>query len=80
MKKTYVEKRFFEWHEDKVAVSLRAMSGSYGGGSEVLVVQMILASIAPNAERTDGSISQTIMHRAGTGGATANTNHARGRK
>lgn len=29
---TLTEKRFFEWHEDEVAVSLRAHSGSYGGG------------------------------------------------
>lgn len=36
--KTYTEKRFFEWHEDDVSVNLRAMSGSYGGGSEVFVV------------------------------------------
>ena len=34
----------------------------------MLIVQMVLASIAPNAERTDGSISPTIMHRAGAGG------------
>ena len=32
------EKRFFEWHEDDVAVTLRNRSGSYGGGSEVLVI------------------------------------------
>ena len=31
-------------------------------------IVMVLASIAPNAERTDGTISPTIMHRAGTGG------------
>lgn len=31
--KTYAEKRFFEWHEDDVAVSLRNRSGSYGGGA-----------------------------------------------
>jgi len=68
MKRTYAEKRFFKWELDDVSVSLRAKSGSYGGGSEVLVVQMVLASIAPNAERTDGTISPTIMHRAGTGG------------
>ena len=37
--KTYSEKRFFEWHEDNLSVSLRAMSGSYGGGSEVLVLE-----------------------------------------
>lgn len=33
----YSEKRFFEWHEDEKCVSLRAASGSYGGGSETLV-------------------------------------------
>lgn len=38
MKITLTEKRFFEWHEDDIAVSLRACSGSYGGGSEVLVI------------------------------------------
>lgn len=31
-------------------------------------IVMVLASIAPNAERTDGSISPTLMARAGTGG------------
>lgn len=35
---TYTEKRFFEWHEDDVSVSIRACSGSYGGGSEVFIV------------------------------------------
>ena len=35
--KTYTEKRFFEWHEDDVSVTLRNKSGSYGG-SEVLVI------------------------------------------
>lgn len=34
---TYSEKRFFEWHEDNKSVSIRACSGSYGGGSEVLI-------------------------------------------
>lgn len=29
---TYSEKRFFEWHEDEKSVSIRACSGSYGGG------------------------------------------------
>ena len=29
---TYAEKRFFEWHEDDLSVTLRGMSGSYGGG------------------------------------------------
>ena len=34
--KTYTEKRFFEWHEDDVSVTLRAKSGSYGGGQRGL--------------------------------------------
>ena len=29
--KTLTEKRFFEWHEDSVAVTLRNKGGSYGG-------------------------------------------------
>ena len=29
--KTLTEKRFFEWHEDDVSVTLRNKSGSYGG-------------------------------------------------
>lgn len=36
--KTFAEKRFFEWHEDEISVTLRNKSGSYGGGSEVLIV------------------------------------------
>ena len=36
--RTLTEKRFFEWHEDSVAVTLRNKGGSYGGGSEVLVI------------------------------------------
>lgn len=31
-------------------------------------IELVLASIAPNAEMTDGSISPTLMARAGTGG------------
>lgn len=27
----YAEKRFFEWHEDDISVTLRNKSGSYGG-------------------------------------------------
>lgn len=38
MAKTFAEKRFFHWVEDDIAVSLRNRSGSYGGGSEVLVL------------------------------------------
>lgn len=35
---TLTEKRFFEWHEDDVSVTLRNKGGSYGGGSEVFVI------------------------------------------
>ena len=35
---TLTEKRFFEWHEDDKCVTLRNKSGSYGGGSEVLII------------------------------------------
>lgn len=37
---TLTEKRFFEWHEDETSVTLRNKSGSYGGGSEVLIVEI----------------------------------------
>ena len=60
MNKTYAEKRFFEWHKDEVAVSLRYKSGSYGGGSEVLVVygfdsynQQSIEEVSPTL-KTDG--------------------------
>lgn len=36
--KTVTEKRFFEWHEDDVSVTLRHRGGSYGNGSETLVI------------------------------------------
>lgn len=32
MQKNFTEKRFFYWVEDNTSVSLRAKSGSYGGG------------------------------------------------
>lgn len=46
---TYAEKRFFEWHEDEISVTLRNKSGSYGGGSEVLVVS---SAPADNTKQT----------------------------
>lgn len=36
---TYTEKRFGQWICDKEAGSLRAKSGSYGGGSEAIAMQ-----------------------------------------
>ncbi len=52
IEKTYTEKRFFEWHEDDVSVTLRNASGSYGGGSEVLVIYSIPIRSAPSAKMT----------------------------
>lgn len=37
---TLTEKRFFEWHEDELSVTLRNKGGSYGGGSEVFVIMI----------------------------------------
>ena len=36
---TLAVKRFFKWYVDDISVSLRARSGSYGGGSEVLIIE-----------------------------------------
>ena len=36
---TLTEKRFFRWYEDDKSVTLRHRSGSYGGGSEVFVIE-----------------------------------------
>lgn len=38
MKKTYAETRFFQWVESDTSVTIRSSGASYGGGSEVLVV------------------------------------------
>lgn len=56
--KTYAEKRFFEYHEDDVAVSIRAKSGSYGGGSEVLVIAPTSSALsAPGTGKESASNS-----------------------
>lgn len=47
--KCFAEKRFFKWQEDEVAVSLRNHSGSYGGGSEVLIVQRVTGTLSQGA-------------------------------
>ena len=39
---TYTEKRFFKWIEDDVCVTLRNSGASYGGGSEVLIVDTLV--------------------------------------
>lgn len=38
---TLAEERFFKWVERDKSVSLRASGASYGGGSEVLVIQKL---------------------------------------
>ena len=50
---TLTEKRFFEWHEDDVSVTLRNRGGSYGGGSETLV-------ICSTRRQSEASAPQTI--------------------
>ena len=45
--KTLTEKRFFEWHEDDVSVTLRNCSGSYGGerGTRYLLYQTTVGAL-----------------------------------
>ena len=62
--KTYAEKRFFKWVEDDVSVSLRASSGSYGGGSEVLVLE----SNQNHARAEDTEVCPTLPASMGLGG------------
>lgn len=61
----YVEKRFFEWYEDDLSVSLRASGGSYGGGSEVLIV---LESNQNHATARDTEVCPTLPAGMGMGG------------
>ena len=60
----FAEKRFFEWHADDKSVSLRAKSGSYGGGSEVLILQRRFSKVLVN----EADISPTLEAGAGEGG------------
>ena len=39
--KAYSEKRFREYYEDDLSITLRNKGGSYGGGSEVLIVSYV---------------------------------------
>ena len=61
---TFSEKRFFEWHEDDKCVTLRAKSGSYGGGSEVLVVDDEMDIRCP-WERHGGSVPYNYRRPSG---------------
>lgn len=63
---TLTEKRFFEWHEDDVSVTLRNKSGSYGvGGSEVFVIYSI---------RTQLDLSNTAITKDQDGNIQKQTN------
>lgn len=53
--KTYAEKRFFKYVPDDVAVTIRASSGTYGGGSEVLVLSYQNVTGTVNAGAHPGS-------------------------
>jgi hypothetical protein len=55
---TLTEKRFFEWHEDDVSVTLRNRGESYGGGSEVLVICSTRTPSEPCAPRTISGCSK----------------------
>ena len=68
MQKTLTEKRFFEWHEDDKSVNIRASSGSYGGGSEVLVVGTITTNtyqVITNGDEPIAPILSSDAHRGG---------------
>lgn len=54
MKITLTEKRFFEWHEDDISVTLRNKSGSYGG-SEVLVICKRCRFVQSDSDGRDGN-------------------------
>lgn len=58
MSETYAEVRFFKWQKSDKSVSLRARSGSYGGGSEVLVIVPIQSELC--AQETS-KVSETNM-------------------
>lgn len=62
---TLTEKRFFEWHEDDVSVTLRNKSGSYGVGSEVFVIYSI---------RTQLDLSNTAITKDQDGNIQKQTN------
>ena len=75
--KTYAEKRFFEWREDDLSVSLRAKSGSYGGGSEVFVVFSMPWCEEQRSDRRADNFTKQPEQRTDRG--LRNLFHARGK-
>lgn len=66
--KTYTEKRFFKWVKDDVSVTLRERSGSYGGGSEVFVIQRVYDASRRHSFEEYTDICETVQAHYGTGG------------
>ena len=64
---TLTEKRFFEWHEDTLSVTLRNRGGSYGGGSEVLIVEKEMSEIYTSTKASfhtafdNSDVAQTLV-------------------
>ena len=52
MNKTVTEKRFGEYHEDDVAITLRNSGATCGGGSEVLVISYTPTELEHCVEQT----------------------------
>jgi hypothetical protein len=67
MTRTYTEKRFFQWYEDETSVTLRGRSGSYGGGSEALVVTITMNSyqVVTQGDEPISGILASDSHRGG---------------
>lgn len=55
--KTFTEKRFGEWDEDEISITIRNRSGSCGGGSEVLVICSRYVQSDPHKRNNDGTDS-----------------------
>ena len=62
--KTLTEKRFFEWHEDKISVTLRNKGGSYGGGSEVIIICDSSRLLQPEPDRGCDDADMRITERS----------------
>ena len=64
MEKTYNETSFGGWTEEPVAQTIRNSFGSYGGGSEVLVLE----STQNHATIKDTEVCPTLTANMGMGG------------
>lgn len=69
---TLTEKRFFEWHEDDKSVTLRNKSGSYGGGSEVLIIDYLGVESKPRTDNNERNMPN--LERINGNGGRLHTN------